>query len=310
MSSIAMFYGTATFLFGLVFGSFLNVVIYRVPRGESVVRPRSRCPNCGAAIAFYDNVPVFSWLLLRGRCRQCGTAISPRYLVVELLTGGLFLACYLQFDLTPALVKYCFFSFLVLGLIFIDADWKLLPDVLTLPGLAMGLLLSLFVPLEGVSEYLLPAGSIPLSTTVLVHLFSFTDAVVGAALGAFLIWGAGALYFAARGIEGMGFGDVKFMAMIGAFLGPKLTLLVLFAASVLGALFGLGTMLAVWVKRTRRRRKTTGESLAAARRRAWQSARLVYRRYEMPFGVFLGAVSLGAVFGGSRLIAWYTGLYR
>ncbi len=126
------------FAFGLIFGSFLNVCIYRMPRGLSVVSPRSACPNCGKQIAAYDNVPVLSWLWLRGRCRHCHARITPRYMVVELLLGLLFLACFAEFGLRPETLKWCTFSFLLLGLIFTDAETHLLPDKLTLPGLALG----------------------------------------------------------------------------------------------------------------------------------------------------------------------------
>src|SRR3974377_893535 len=127
------------FLYGLALGSFLNVCIYRLPREMSVVRPRSSCPTCHSPIAWYDNVPVLSWLVLRGRCRQCRAHISPRYLLVELLTGLLFVACYSAFGWTLSTFKFCIFSFLLLGLIFTDAEHKLLPDALTLSGVAVGL---------------------------------------------------------------------------------------------------------------------------------------------------------------------------
>ena len=141
------FLASSIFVLGLAFGSFLNVCIYRLPLGLSVVTPRSACPGCKEPIAFYDNMPVVSWLLLRGRCRHCKTRISPRYLFVELLTGALFLAATL-IGLTLATLKYCTFGFLLLGLIFTDAETKLLPDKLTLPGLALGVLFSLLVPVQ------------------------------------------------------------------------------------------------------------------------------------------------------------------
>ena len=137
---------SAIFVFGLIFGSFLNVCIYRLPRDLSVSDPpRSACPKCQHQIAFYDNIPVLSWLLLRGRCRSCGASISPRYLLIEFLTGFLFLACYWQFGLTLTALKYCVFAFLLLGLIFTDAETKLLPDTLTLTGLGFCLIFSLLV---------------------------------------------------------------------------------------------------------------------------------------------------------------------
>jgi len=138
----------AIFALGLAFGSFLNVCIYRLPRDLSVIHPGSACPRCERPIHFYDNVPILSWLILRGRCRQCKASISLRYLVVELLTGVLFLACYFYFGFTLATLKYCTFGFLLLGLIFTDAETQLLPDKLTLPGLVLGLLFSLVVPVN------------------------------------------------------------------------------------------------------------------------------------------------------------------
>lgn len=296
------------FVFGLVFGSFLNVCIHRIPRELSVVAPKSACPHCRQPIRPYDNIPVLSWLMLRGRCRHCGAAISPRYLAVELLTGFLFLACYARFGLDLLTLKYCLFSFLIIGLIFTDAEWKLLPDAFTLPGLAAGLLLSLIAPVNDVVMQLLP-GRLGVPLGVSWRVLSLADALLGAAVGASFFYGIAMLYLHARGREGMGLGDVKLMALVGAFLGVPLTVLTIFGASLLGSLFGLATILTVWMKRTRRRRLRNRESAAAARRRAWQSARMVYRFYEMPFGVFLGGVAMAALFFGNALLRWYWGLY-
>jgi leader peptidase (prepilin peptidase)/N-methyltransferase len=149
--------------------------------------------------------------------------------------------------------------------------------------------------------------SLPLSTDVSGRLWSLADSLLGAAVGASFLYGAAAIYLRARGVEGMGFGDVKLMAMIGAFLGTKLTVLTIFAASLAGSLFGIGTILAVWIKRTRRN-AARGASSLEARRRAWQSARLALRHYEMPFGVFLGSMALLAFFFGNGLLHWYWGL--
>src|SRR5215472_9584523 len=207
------------FALGLAFGSFLNVCIYRLPRGLSTVVPHSACPNCQELIPFYDNIPVMSWLILRGRCRNCKARITSRYLIVELLTGMIFLACYAHFGFSLATLKYCTFGFLLLGLIFTDAETFLLPDKMTLPGLGLGLLFSFLVPVNDLASQLLPGVvTLPLSTRVSAHLLSFTDSLLGAAVGAAFIYGAGAIYLRARGVEGMGFGDVKLMAMIGAFL--------------------------------------------------------------------------------------------
>jgi leader peptidase (prepilin peptidase)/N-methyltransferase len=295
----------AIFVLGLCFGSFLNVCIYRLPAGISVVTPRSACPKCKHGIALYDNMPVLSWVILRGRCRHCKAKISPRYLIIELLTGLLFLVCYWYFGFTISMVKYCAFGFLVLGLIFTDADTKLLPDKLTLTGLALGITFSVVVPVNDLLSQFLPGVvNLPFSGDITERLFSLLDSLLGAAVGASFIYGAGAIYLRWRGTEGMGFGDVKLMAMVGAFLGLKLTVLTIFAASLAGSVFGLSTVLIVWLKRTRRFAKRFTDA-AAARRRAWQSAQVVYRNFQMPFGVFLGSMALVTLFFGDRFLHWY-----
>ena len=302
-------YGSSIFFLGLAFGSFLNVCIYRLRLGLSVVTPRSACPGCKRPIAFYDNLPVVSWLLLRGRCRNCKTKIAVRYLLVELLTGVLFLGCYAYFGLTLATLKYCIFGFLLLGLIFTDAETKLLPDKLTLPGLALGLILSLIVPVRDVASQFLPGMlNLPFSADLAASLLSLFDSLLGAALGASFIYGAGAVYLRWRGMEGMGFGDVKLMAMVGAFLGMKLTIFTIFTASLAGSLFGLATVGMVWIKRTHRFTRRLA-NLRDARHRGWQSAQTVYRHYQMPFGVFLGSMALVALFVGNQFLSWYGRLW-
>jgi leader peptidase (prepilin peptidase)/N-methyltransferase len=297
------------FFAGLAFGSFLNVCIHRLPLGRSVVTPRSACPTCKEPIAFYDNVPVLSWLILGGRCRQCKSKISPRYLLIELLTGVMFLACYWYFGLTLATLKFCTFAFLLLGLIFTDAETKLLPDKLTLPGLALGVIFSVLVPVNDLASQFLPGVvSLPFSGDVSLRVLSLLDSLLGAALGASFIYGAGAIYLRWRGTDGMGFGDVKLMAMVGAFLGMKLTIFTIFTASLAGSFFGLTTVFVVWVKRTHRFMKRLANA-QAARRRGWQSAQVVYRNYQMPFGVFLGSMAMIAFFFGNRFLHWYGGLW-
>jgi leader peptidase (prepilin peptidase) / N-methyltransferase len=321
------FYVGAFFLFGLAFGSFLNVCIYRLPRDLSVVSPRSMCPNCGMAIAFYDNIPVLSWIILRGRCRNCKARISPRYAVVELLTGIMFVLAWLTprsdwFEASyrrsvlssfePVTAPYepnaiafqlCALAFLLIGLIFTDAETKLLPDLLTKPGIAVGLAFSLIVPIEGPAAFLL-------RNVEEWRILSLLNSIAGALLGAAFILGVGLVYEALRKVEGMGRGDVKLMALIGAFVGVKLTLLVLLLGSLVGSFFGLLLMLVVWRKRVaRRRRMRATESAAESSGRAWQSARLIYRNFEIPFGVFLGAAALIAAFCGSTLIRWYMSFY-
>ena len=303
------FLAAAIFAYGLCFGSFLNVCIYRLPRGKSVITPRSACPNCGDPIPLYHNLPVLSWLILRGKCRSCKQSISPRYLVVEILTGLLFLGCYTHFGLTLAAVKCTVLGYLLLGLVFTDAETKLLPDAMTLPGLALGILFSLVVPVNDLASRIMPGLVSPaMRNEISWRLWSLSDSLLGAAVGASFLYGAAAIYLRARGVEGMGFGDVKLMAMIGAFLGTKLTVLTIFAASLAGSLFGLSTVLAVWMKRLRRieaRGTSSRISSKDARRRAWQSARLALRYYEMPFGVFLGGMALLSFLFGNRLLHWY-----
>jgi leader peptidase (prepilin peptidase) / N-methyltransferase len=280
-------------------GSFLNVCIYRMPREISVVSPRSACPACEAPIAAYDNIPVLSWMVLGGKCRNCKAPISPRYAGVELLTGALFAASYLSSGLNFGAAKLCVLSFLLIGLIFTDAETKLLPDLLTKPGMVLGVAFSLLVPLDGPARHFLPSVDN-------WHILSLINSIAGLVLGSAFIWGVALLYEAVRGVEGMGRGDVKLMALIGAFLGVKLTLLVLLLGSVIGSFFGVSVILWVWLKRLRRRRRThSSEAASVSRSRAWNSAILIYRNFEIPFGVFLGMAALVSAFWGAALVHWY-----
>ena len=297
---------SGVFAFGLIFGSFLNVCIYRLPRGLSVVSPRSACPNCGKPVASYDNIPVLSWIILGARCRNCKAHISARYAAVELLTAGLFLLCYSHFGLSLAMLKCTVLAFLLLGLIFTDAETHLLPDKMTLPGLGLGLIFSLLVPVNDLASLVLPGIiNMPLSSDLSWRLFSLFDSLLGAAVGAGFLYGAGIIYLRWRGVEGMGFGDVKLMGMMGSFLGLRLTILTIFSASMAGSIFGLWTVFAVWIKRVQRRRHVFHESGSAARRNAWASAVVALRRHQMPFGVFLGSMGLVAFLFGQQFLHWY-----
>ncbi len=303
--TVEFIFEAAIFALGLCWGSFLNVCIYRLPLGKSVVTPRSACPHCGKMIPLYHNVPVLSWLILRGKCRNCKEPISPRYMVVELLTGALFLTCYLHFGPTLAAVKCAVLGFLLLGLVFTDAETKLLPDAMTLPGLAIGIGFSLIVPVNDLASRIIPGlVSSSMRDAISWRLWSLSDSLLGAAVGASFLYGAAAIYLRARGVEGMGFGDVKLMAMIGAFLGTKLTVLTIFAASLGGSIFGLSAVLLVWLKRWRRI-EARGTPSLIARRKAWQSARIMLRYYQMPFGVFLGCMAMLSFLFGNVLLHWY-----
>lgn len=207
--------------YGMVIGSFLNVLIYRLPREMSVVRPRSHCPRCGALVAWYDNVPVLSFLLLRAKCRHCGARISWRYPLVELAAGALSVAALLRYGVTAVGAEAAVLALMLLPLAVIDLEHKLLPDVLTLPGIALGLIAS------GLG------GLVPLR-----------DAVIGGVIGGAVPYATIVIYRRLRGVEGMGFGDVKFLAMIGAFLGWRGALLTLGLGACLGAIVGIGMIVA------------------------------------------------------------------
>jgi leader peptidase (prepilin peptidase)/N-methyltransferase len=173
----------------------------------------------------------------------------------------------------------------------------------------LGVVFSLLVPVHDLASQFLPGMmNLPFSADIAGRVFSLLDSLLGAALGASFIYGAGAAYLRWRGTEGMGFGDVKLMAMVGAFLGVKLTVFTIFSASLVGSLFGLATVLVVWIKRTHRFTRRLA-NLHAARRRGWQSAQMVYRYYQMPFGVFLGSMALISLFVGNRFLSWYGRLW-
>jgi leader peptidase (prepilin peptidase) / N-methyltransferase len=273
-----LFIAIFVFLFGLIIGSFLNVCILRIPGGKSIVLPASACPKCAAPIRPYDNIPVISYLILGGKCRACKTPISSMYPLVELLTGLLFLACYLVFGLTVETLKWAVFSAIMIVLIFTDFRERLLPDVVNYTGLALGLALSFFTkPTDGAALWLANyIFDFPPPAPVL----SFADAILGAALGSSLLWIVSEAYFRLRGREGMGLGDVKMMLMAGAFLGAKRTLLTIFAGSLLGSVLGVAVILA--------RRKEAD--------------------YELPFGTFLGMAALLVVFFGTPFVNWYQSL--
>jgi len=265
----------AAFFFGLLIGSFLNVCIHRWPLEESIVKPaRSQCPQCRRSIAWYDNIPLLSYILLWGRCRGCEGKISLRYPVVELLNGLIYAYIVAGHGLTPAAFKTALFCSMILALIFTDLEHYILPDEFTLGGLALGLLLSGFV-------------LVPPSLTALFWIFqteppdpwiaSLSESVAGAALFGGMLWAMREIYYRIRGIDGLGLGDVKMAAMMGSFWGVGPTLMILLLGSVGGSLIG-GALILFGGKK-------------------WN--------YELPFGSYLGAAALVVTLWGDRLFHLY-----
>ena len=242
---------------GLCVGSFLNVCIYRLPRGQSVVAPRSRCPKCGRSLRWFDNIPIVSWLILRGRCGQCQAPISMQYPIVELVTGVVWLAIVWLTPLGWVLASRLVLGTLLIVLFMIDLEHQLLPNKITLPGIVIGFLFSLVTPLGPV------------------------ESLIGILVGGGVLYGIAAAYYVLRKEEGMGMGDVKMLAMIGAFLGWRAVLLTLVLASFAGAVIGVAMM-------------------------AWQRGNL---RYALPFGTFLSLGTMVAMLFGEQLIAWYLAFY-
>ena len=283
------------FLFGIVIGSFLNVCITRIPEEVSIVSPGSRCPRCSTPIKAYDNVPVFAWLWLRGKCRACGARISAMYPLVELLTGLLFVACYLEFGISRATVKWLFFICLIIVLTITDLRVRLLPDLITWPGFAAGVLFSAFVPPNDGTAFLL---SLRLFHGLPPERFmGVIEALLGAAFGSLMLWGAAAIYKLVRGREGMGLGDVKMMAMAGAFLGVRNAFLMILLGTLLGSVVGIvviafmhasGAVLKLAERASRR-------GLGTVSRLRWQIA----SQYHLPLGTFLGIAALIVVFAFS-----------
>jgi leader peptidase (prepilin peptidase)/N-methyltransferase len=289
----------ALFIFGLVFGSFLNVCISRIPGDQSVVAPGSHCPACGAAIRWRDNIPVLSWLTLRGRCRDCRMRIPFRYPAVELLTALLFAMCFGWFGPSWLTFKMCVFCFLLVGLIFMDGETGLLPHEFTYPGIMLGLGLSWLVPTDSSgTQFWLRIYGVHLSPVRL----SLLDSAIGAFVGAGFLYLAWALYYLVRRRHGMGFGDIALMAMSGAFLGLKLTVFVLFSATVSATIYSV-----VILARHARHRSAAVENEDVA---PGISMREMLVAGEIPFGVFLGACSLVAVFFGQTIWRWYLSFFR
>jgi leader peptidase (prepilin peptidase) / N-methyltransferase len=244
---------------GLLVGSFLNVCIHRMPRDLSVVRPRSFCPACEKMIAWYDNVPVLSYLVLGGRCRHCRARISPRYPIVEALSGVLFLVTVGTLGWGLPALKWCLFFALMVGLMFSDLEERILPDEFTLGGAVAGMVLAAFVPMQfGYAQLLL-------AQWISGRWLSVAEAVLGAVAAGGLLWLVGMLYRAVRHKEGLGLGDVKMLALAGSFMGFHGALQMLVAASLVGSVTGL-----IYIRITKKDHAT----------------------YELPLGTFLGATAI------------------
>jgi leader peptidase (prepilin peptidase)/N-methyltransferase len=278
------FFGIVVFIFGLLIGSFLNVVIYRLPIGESIVLPSSHCPACDAAISWYDNIPLVSYAILRGRCRSCRMQISAIYPVVELLVACLYLLLFIIHrdqvvtgTWLPLLGDIVFVS-LIVPLVFIDLRYKILPNAITYPGLACLLMLRALAP----DPWILSHTPSPFGPGAPVWALSMFGSLLGAVVGGGSLWLVREVYYRLRHVEGMGLGDVKMMLMVGAFLGWQLTLLTIFIGSLLGSLVGI--------------------LLIAFRGGGMKT--------QIPFGVFLGPAAIIALLAGQPLIAWYVGMYR
>ena len=272
-------------VFGAIIGSFLNVVIHRVPLEESIVFPNSRCPSCGAVIAFYDNIPILSYVALRAKCRDCKQRISIRYPAVEMLTAALFVAVAWHDGFRVALPFNLIFTSALLALIFIDAEHMILPNVITYPGIAFALVARVAIPYLTGSLYFddLPSLSQGAFSDLPVWATSLAGAAIGALIGGGSLWLMGWTWEKLRGIEAMGLGDVKMMVMVGAYFGWRLTILTIFLGVLTGSIIGIGLM-------------------ARQRERNMQML--------LPFGVFLGLGAITALLFGSPLVEWYAGKFR
>jgi leader peptidase (prepilin peptidase)/N-methyltransferase len=283
------------FLFGIVIGSFLNVCISRIPEGLSIVSPGSRCPRCLQPIKPYDNIPVFGWLLLRGKCRNCALPISPMYPLVEFTTGLIFLLTWYEFGISLLTLKWLIFSCLIIVLVVTDFRVRLLPDLVNFPGLAIGLVLAFRVPISDPTAvtlfFLLGFRKFPFQTEL---FFNVPNAVLGALAGSMLLWGAAALYKLVRKRDGMGMGDVKMMAMVGAFLGPRGTFLTILLGTLLGSVIGfswIGLLYLVgWKKNVAERAARRGLGKLSSIR--WAIA----VQYQLPLGTFLGIGALAVAY--------------
>jgi leader peptidase (prepilin peptidase) / N-methyltransferase len=269
------------FLLGAIIGSFLNVVIYRVPNEESIVFPNSACPKCKNPIQFYDNIPVLSWLILGGKCRKCKNPISIQYPSVELLTGIIYTLVAWQIGFTPYLPVCLIFVTAIIPLIFIDAEHQILPNVITYPLLVFALLVRIIFPIFFTAEYFTDIRFAPISFLQGYPLWfvSLAGAIFGGLLGGGSLWLVGEIWKRLRGLdEAMGLGDVKMMFAVGALLGWRLTFLTIFVGAFTGAIAGIFVMI-----------KDKENGMQA----------------KIPFGIFLGIGSIVALLFGDKIIEWY-----
>lgn len=267
------------FVLGACIGSFLNVVIYRVPNELSLLTS-SACPNCKASIRFYQNVPILAWLLLGGKCSSCKQAIAWRYPAVELLTALVFVLTYWQLGFTAFLPVGLVFVSAMIALIFIDAEHMILPNVITYPLLVFALVVRIVFPMV-FDPGLLPGLSTGPSFSLIGYppwVMSLAGAIFGALVGGGSLWLVGELWKRLRGVEAMGRGDVKMMLAVGALLGWRLTVLTIFLGAFAGALIGVVLVM---------RQKDKDFQM------------------QLPFGIFLGIGSIVALLFGDRMIAWY-----
>ena len=268
------------FIFGAVVGSFLNVVIHRVPREESIVFPNSTCPKCKTAIKPYDNIPLVGWLMLGGKCRNCKEKISPRYPAVELLTALVFVLTYWQIGFTAFLPIALIFVASMIALIFIDAEHMILPNVITYPLFFFALWVRIIYPYVFGTEYFSDLQHSPLTSIqdYPVWVVSLIGAIFGGLVGGGFLWLVGEIWKRLRGVEAMGLGDVKMMFAVGALLGWRLTFLTIFLGAFSGAVIGMFVIY-----------RQKDKDLQA----------------QIPFGIFLGIGSILALLFGEPLINWY-----